>query len=244
MSILSKISSSVQRIYSRAEDLIEEEREFPVAQNMLNATFQKYVTDNVELLKDLHADLYDDWLRLYATVDVAGIYAALSVDLKLVQMEFNPDRQLIVFEQISQTQVIESRFSNVFKKMGVNFALFLSQKVLKKDPLAPILQHYKILEAKHGLLYLDLNQWLGDVDVIMRTLRKVNVNHGVLKETELVLIGQVDLDGILNRDKKDYVARDIDDDSDLLDDELTSYKEQRQNQPASEQKITPIKDEK
>lgn len=213
-SILAKIASSVQTLFQKAEDLIEEERDVPVSQNLLNATFQKYVTDNVDLLQDLHADLYDDWLRLYATVDVAGIYAALSVDLKLVQMEFNTDKQLIVFEQISQTQIIESRIQGKLKKLAVNFAIYFMQKVLKKDPLGPILQHYDVLEAKHGLLYLDLNRWLGDNATTMKALRKMNVNHAVVKETRLMLRANVNLEGLLKRDKKDDIFDDFDDDSD------------------------------
>lgn len=212
--ILAKIASSVQTLFQKAEDMIEEERDFPVSQNLLNATFQKYVTDNVDLLKDLHADLYDDWLRLYATVDVAGIYAALSVDLKLIQMEFNTDKQLIVFEQISQTQIIESRIESKLKKIGVNFAIFFMQKVLKKDPLAPILQRYNVLEAKHGLLYLDLNRWLGDNETTMKALRKMNVNHAVVKETRLMLRANVNLEGLFNRDKKDDLFDDLDDQHD------------------------------
>lgn len=208
--ILSKITSSVIHLYQRAENLIEEERDFSVSENMLNSTFKKYVTDNVELLKDLHADVHDDWLRLYATVDVKGIYADLSVDLRLIQMQFNEEVQLLVFEQISQTQVIDARFDGAMKKIAVNFILFFMQKVMNKDPLGPILQRFNIVEVKHGLLHLSLNRWLGKVDKIIRTLKGVHINHGILKESELVLLANVDLDGIFNRHKKDDL---LDDDS-------------------------------
>lgn len=211
--ILSKITSSVIHLYQRAENLIEEERDFSVSENMLNSTFKKYVTDNVELLKDLHADVHDDWLRLYATVDVKGIYAELSVDLRLIQMQFNEEVQLLVFEQISQTQVIDARFDGAMKKIAVNFILFFMQKVMNKDPLGPILQRFNIVEVKHGLLHLSLNRWLGKVDKIIRTLKGVHINHGILKESELVLLANVDLDGIFNRHKKD----------DLLDDASEEY---------------------
>lgn len=211
--ILSKITSSVIHLYQRAENLIEEERDFSVSENMLNSTFKKYVTDNVELLKDLHADVHDDWLRLYATVDVKGIYAELSVDLRLIQMQFNEEVQLLVFEQISQTQVIDARFDGAMKKIAVNFILFFMQKVMNKDPLGPILQRFNIVEVKHGLLHLSLNRWLGKVDKIIRTLKGVHINHGILKESELVLLANVDLDGIFNRHKKD----------DLLDDDSEEY---------------------
>lgn len=201
--IFFKVMSSIQQLYQRAEDLIEEERDYAISQNLLNATFQKYVTDNVGLLKDLHAELYDDWLRLYATVRVAGIYAELYVDLKLIKMEFNKDTQLIIFEQISNTEIIQSRFDSVFKKLAVNSALFFFRKVLDRDPLGPILQHYKVIEVKHGLLYLDLNRWLGQVETIMKTLSKIQVNHGVLKPTELIVHANVNLDALLNREQND-----------------------------------------
>lgn len=70
--VFQKIARNIRGFYHKAEDLIEEERELPLSQNLLNATIQKYVTDNVEALKDLHADIYDDWCRLYATLDYKG----------------------------------------------------------------------------------------------------------------------------------------------------------------------------
>ena len=53
--IFKKIARNIKSIYHKAEDLIEEERELPLSQNLLNATIQKYVTDNVTALQDLHA---------------------------------------------------------------------------------------------------------------------------------------------------------------------------------------------
>ena len=61
---------------------------------------QRYVTNNVEFLDDLHADLYHDWLRLYATMHVKGLETTLSVDLKLIQMEFNKEQQLLVLNKL------------------------------------------------------------------------------------------------------------------------------------------------
>ncbi len=81
--IISNISARLKQAYQKAEDYIEDEREFPMSQVFLNATFQRFVTDNVKMLKDLHADLHDDWLRLYATLDYNGLNITLSVDLKL-----------------------------------------------------------------------------------------------------------------------------------------------------------------
>ena len=197
--LISNISKRIRQVYQKAEGFIEDERDFPLSQVFLNATFQRFVTDNVSMLKDLHADLHDDWLRLYATLDVKGLYITLSVDLKLVQMEMNKDIQLIVFEQISDTTVIEAKFKNILQKIAVNFALFFYQKVLNKDPLGMILEKLKVIKVKDDLLHLDLNRWLGKNRSIIDTLAKVHVNHAVLREAELVIIGNVNLTALFRK---------------------------------------------
>ncbi|WP_336034003.1 hypothetical protein [Acinetobacter bereziniae] len=219
--LLSNIVKRIRQVYQKAEGFIEEEREFPLSQVFLNATFKRYVTDNVKILEDLHADLHDDWLRLYATLNVKGMHLVLSVDLKLVQMEMNKDMQLIVFEQISNTQVIEAKYPNIWYKMGVNCALFLYQKVLKKDPLGMILEKFDVIRVKDELLHLDLNRWLGKNRSIMDTLNKVHVNHAELRETELVVIGNVNLTAIFSNFREDD-DRMVDlEEEDYIDDKVT-----------------------
>ncbi|OTG65264.1 hypothetical protein B9T25_11710 [Acinetobacter sp. ANC 4470] len=211
--LISNISKRIRQVYQKAEGFIEDERDFPLSQVFLNATFQRFVTDNVSMLKDLHADLHDDWLRLYATLDVKGLYITLSVDLKLIQMEMNKDIQLIVFEQISDTTVIEAKFKNILQKIAVNFALFFYQKVLNKDPLGMILEKLKVIKVKDDLLYLDLNRWLGKNRSIIDTLAKVHINHAVLREAELVIIGNVNLTALFRKMSEEPVDDwDIDDD--------------------------------
>lgn len=197
--LFSSIAKQFRRVYQKAEDFIEEEREFPISQVFLNATFEKFVTNNVKILEDLHADLHDDWLRLYATINVKGLYTILSVDLKLVQMELNKEMQLIVFEQISETEIIEVKFPNIWMKMGFKSALFFYQKILRKDPLGIILEKFEVLTVKDDLLHLDLNRWLGKNRSIMDALTKVHVNHAELRETELVVIGNVNLIALFSK---------------------------------------------
>lgn len=221
--LISNISKRIRQVYQKAEGFIEDEREFPMSQVFLNATFQRFVTDNVKMLKDLHADLHDDWLRLYATLDYNGMLLTLSVDLKLVQMELNKQTQLIVFEQISDTQVIEAKYPNVLYKFGVRMALWFYQKVLNQDPLGMILEKLNVIKVKDDLLHLDLNRWLGKSRSIIDTLGKVHVNHAVLREAELVIIGNVNLTALFTKMSQER----IDDwsDSDLTDDQVTPIKQ-------------------
>lgn len=213
--LFKKIVKQFRKAYQKAEGFIEEEREFPVSQVFLNATFKRFVTDNVKVLEDLHADLHDDWLRLYATLNVSGLYTTVSVDLKLVQMELNKDMQLIVFEQISETDVIEAKFQKWWMKIAFNSAIFFYQKVLRKDPLGMILQKFEVITVKDELLHLDLNRWLGDNRSIMETLNKVHVNHAELRETELVVVGNVNLMAVFSKvnqsDDDDFEDDDLDD---------------------------------
>lgn len=210
--LISNISKRIRQVYQKAEGFIEEEREFALSQVFLNATFERYVTNNVKLLQDLHADVHDDWLRLYATLEVKGLYTTLSVDLKLLQMELNKNTQLLIFEQISDTQVIEAKFKNVFIKIGFNVALFFYQKILRKDPLGSILERFNIVQVKDDLLYLDLNQWLGKSRSVLETLDKINVNQGLLREAELVLVGNVNMRAILHKSMRDAQMQKIEDD--------------------------------
>ncbi|MGN0937686.1 MULTISPECIES: hypothetical protein [Acinetobacter] len=221
--LVSNIAKRIRQVYQKAEGFIEDEREFPMSQVFLNATFQRFVTDNVKMLKDLHADLHDDWLRLYATLDYNGLIITLSVDLKLVQMELNKLTQLIVFEQISDTQVIEAKYPNVLYKMGVRMALWFYQKVLNQDPLGMILEKLNVIKVKDDLLYLDLNRWLGKSRSIIDTLGKVHVNHAVLREAELVVIGNVNLTALFTKMSQERIEDW--DDSNLKDDEVTPIKQ-------------------
>lgn len=221
--LVSNIAKRIRQVYQKAEGFIEDEREFPMSQVFLNATFQRFVTDNVKMLKDLHADLHDDWLRLYATLDYNGLIITLSVDLKLVQMELNKQTQLIVFEQISDTQVIEAKYPNVLYKMGVHMALWFYQKVLNQDPLGMILEKLNVIKVKDDLLYLDLNRWLGKSRSIIDTLGKVHVNHAVLREAELVVIGNVNLTALFTKMSQERIEDW--DDSNLKDDEVTPIKQ-------------------
>ncbi|WP_180056720.1 MULTISPECIES: hypothetical protein [unclassified Acinetobacter] len=221
--LISNISKRIRQVYQKAEGFIEDEREFPMSQVFLNATFERFVTDNVKMLKDLHADLHDDWLRLYATLDYNGLVITLSVDLKLVQMELNKQTQLIVFEQISDTQVIEAKYPNVLYKVGVRMALWFYQKVLNQDPLGMILEKLNVIKVKDDLLYLDLNRWLGKSRSIIDTLGKVHVNHAVLREAELVVIGNVNLTALFTKMAQQRIEDW--DDSNLKVDEVTPIKQ-------------------
>ena len=223
--LISNISQRLRQVYQKAEGFIEDEREFPLSQVFLNATFQRFVTDNVSMLKDLHADLHQDWLRLYASLNYNGLDITLSVDLKLAQMELNKTTQLIVFEQISETKVVDAKYPSILHKWGVQAALFFYQRILRKDPLGMILEKLNVIKVKDDLLHLDLNRWLGKNRSIIDTLGKVHVNHAVLREAELVIIGNVSLSALFSKFSQQSIEDDWDDEEELSESEVTPIKQ-------------------
>ncbi|ENW08136.1 hypothetical protein [Acinetobacter beijerinckii] len=220
--LISSVVKRLRKVYQKAEDFIEEEREFSLSQVFVNATMERYVTENVEIMQDLHADLYDGWLRLYTTLDVKGLHTTLSVDLKLIQMEMNQNVQLMVFEQISNTQVIEATFKNIFQKWGFYLAIWYYQKFREEDPLGKILEHFEVVKVQDELLYLDLNRWLGKKQGIIDTLSKVHVNRARVRPAELIVWGNVNLAAMLS------ASSDDDYDEDLLDDTIVTPIEQKE----------------
>ena len=131
-------------------------------------------------------------------IDVKGLHTTLSVDLKLIQMEMNKDVQLMVFEQISNTQVIEAKFKNIFQKWGFHLAIWYYQKFREEDPLGKILEHFEVVTVKDDLLYLDLNRWFSKKPSIIETLSKVHVNRARVRPAELIVWGNVNLTAILS----------------------------------------------
>lgn len=223
--LISSVFKRLRKVYQKAEEFIEEEREFSLSQVFVNATMERYVTENVDMMQDLHADLYDGWLRLYTTLDVKGLHTTLSVDLKLIQMEMNQNVQLMVFEQISNTQVIEAKFKNIFQKWGFYIAIWYYQKFREEDPLGKILEHFDIVKVKDELLYLDLNRWLGKKASIIETLSKVHVNRARVRPAELIVWGNVNLAAILSPSNDD----DFDEDG-LEDTEVTPIQQKEPKQ--------------
>jgi len=134
----------------------------------------------------------------------------------------NQNVQLMVFEQISNTQVIEATFKNIFQKWGFYLAIWYYQKFREEDPLGKILEHFEVVKVQDELLYLDLNRWLGKKQSIIDTLSKVHVNRARVRPAELIVWGNVNLAAMLS------ASSDDDYDEDLLDDTIVTPIEQKE----------------
>jgi hypothetical protein len=209
--ILNKVAQGFREVYQRAGDLIEEERELPLSQHYINSIMQRYVTDKVSAIDDLHAHIFDGWFQLFATVQYKGIRAKLTANFLLIQLQFDTDTQRLVFEQQGQTEVIDIKFDQPWKRLAVNLAIWGCYRILHRDPLGIILEKLNVITVKHDLLYLDLTKYLGDNEKVINTLRKVQINHAILRPEQFVLKANISLRGLFGLDRDE---RPDDDDED------------------------------
>ncbi len=196
--ILQRLVNGVKEIYQKAEDLLEEERELPLPQKLLNDFIERYVTNNVDQIKDLHAEIFDGWLRLFATIEIKGVSAQLYVDLYLTQLHLNRNTQQLVFEQKSDTVVVSVSFNNVMKKVVFRAALWY-YRFKRRDPLGDILSRLEIITIHNGLLHLDLSKYLAHNPKVMRVLRRVEINRAELREDVFVLQANLNFKALFGR---------------------------------------------
>lgn len=199
-----------QKSYEAFESKIEQEVLIPAQQQQINQALEQFVTNNVDAVLDLHLDLHDDWLRLYTTVNVKGVFANLAVNLRLVHVQLDRHRQRFVFGQIGNTEIIRLHTDNYFKTKAIHFAMWFFHKVLKKDPLGMILQKLTLVQQKEEILYLDIGRWLNKNKKIMDTLKKVQINHAFLAEQQLVLKANANIAEIIRFDSQNQVITDAD----------------------------------
>lgn len=196
--LTAELMKQLSHFYQKAEHFMGEERQFAISEAFLNATLERFVTDNVSWIKEMRMEIHDHWLRLYATIDYSGQYVELSVDLKLLEVDINHQQQLFVFQQLSDTQVIKSDFRAFYYTWLAKGALFYYQDIKQHDPLGMILQRFNIgVTEKNRLLYLDLMRWFKNNKSVLNSLKKVNITHGVLQEKQLVVTGRAFLDEII-----------------------------------------------
>lgn len=184
--------------YDKLSDSLDNEFLIPLSEQQVNEALDKFVTKNVEAILDLHMEIHEGWLRLYATIFYQGIYAEVATNLSLIHIQLDRNVQRFVFGQLTPTDIISLQCEMYLKKVGIEMALWCYQKVMKDDPLGFILSKINIATPKDNVLYLDIHRWLKKNKKIMGYLQKVQVNHGFLAEQQLVLKANVNISEIIS----------------------------------------------
>ncbi|WP_323842862.1 hypothetical protein [Moraxella sp. Pampa] len=183
---------NLKHSYANATSHLIDEISVPVSQKIINDSLDNFVVKNVDMLHHLRLDIHDGWLRLYATINIKGIFANVASNFELVHLQLDGHTQRLVLRQISDTDVLELHTKSWWQAPLAKFALRAYHVIFRKDPLPLILSQIEIkgvpfTEHKGSIVYLELGRWLGKVDIIINTIKKIQINQGILEREQLIL---------------------------------------------------------
>lgn len=197
------LKNQANQRYSALTDGLFDEIVVRLSQKEVNDALHEFVTQNVDMLHDLHLELQDDWLRLYATLDVFGVYASVATNLRLVHATLTHDTQRFVFEQIGRTDVLCLYSKNWLHGVLAKAALKLYRLILRQDPLPFALQQIEVKGEpfavhKGNYIYLDIHRYLAKQKKILGYLAKAQVNDADTIKDNLLLKAQINFTELLN----------------------------------------------
>lgn len=195
--------TSLKHSYVTTADSLIDEVIIKISEEQINDALAKFVTANVGMILNLRVALHDDWLRLYCTVDFKGLFASVACNFRLVNIQINADVQRFVFEQLSDTEVIELHSRAWWQAPTAKTSVNLYRSLLRKDPLGFILNKIIVkgepfASYKGNLIYLDIHRYLAKQTKILNTLKKVQVNDGDTKTEKLLLKVQLNFAELLS----------------------------------------------
>lgn len=201
LSIQSTLSSVKHSYTTTAGDLVDEIL-ITGSQAQINDALNQFVVKNVGMILELRLDLLDDFLRLYCTADLLGMHLSVASNFKLTEIRLDRHVQRVVFEQISDTDILTLHSKSWWKTPSIKFAVNAYRTLLKKDPLpfllslSPKLKGRPFIEYKGNIIYLEIGRWL-PAD-IKKYLKKVQINHATIEHEQLILKAQPNFSEILS----------------------------------------------
>lgn len=196
------VITGLRHQYTVAADKFIDEILICVSEKQVNDALHRFVVQNVGMLHELYMTLHEDWLRLYATIDIQGVFTKVSCDFRLVGATLSADMQRFVFEQLSDTQIIEFYSKTWWYVPAVKTGVPLYRKLAKADPLPFLLQKIKVKDEpfavhKGNIIYLDIHRYLANQKTLLGYLAKAQVNHAYIQDGSLLLKVQPNFGEIL-----------------------------------------------
>lgn len=217
------LSRNAQHTYDKLADTFDNEIQIPLSESQVNEMLDKFVVKNVKAILDLRLDIHDGWFRLYATLNVAGIFAEVAANFSLIHVQLDRNVQRFVFGQLTPTDILTLHCQSYPKKLGINAAVWAFPRLFKKDPLGFILDYIDIARPKDNVLYLDIGRWLQKSEKIMSYLHKAQVNHGFLVEEQLILKGNINIADVLNFTSDGLLITEDDDPKKIAQDTMQTH---------------------
>lgn len=197
--------ANIKHSYATTTDNLSDEILVMVSQTQLNDALQQYVVKNVGLLLDLKVELLDDYLRLYCTANFLGMHFSVASNFRLTQIRADKFTQIVVFEQLSDTEILDLHTKSWWKKPAIKSVIRMYRRFLNKDPLpfllslSPKLKGKPFIEYKGNFIYLEIGRWLTaeiqpnkflPKERLKDYFKKVQINHAYVQKEKLLLKAQ------------------------------------------------------
>lgn len=201
MSLWQNISNTLKRGYAVATDTLGDELLVRGSEKQLNDALFEYVVQNVEMVHKLFLTLHNNHLRLYATIYTSGVFASVACNFRLVTIELNSDYQRLVFQQLSDTEILTLHSDRWYLPPLAKAGVKLYRLLLKKDPLPFALQKIKVKGASFAVhkgeyIYLDIGRYLPKN--ITAYFSKAQVNDAYTTEGNLLAKVQINFANLIN----------------------------------------------
>lgn len=203
LGLWTRLSSALRHGYLLASTTIFDEILLRASEKQLNDALYQFVVKNVEMVHHMHIALHDNWLRLSVTVYTSGVFASVACNFRLVSIELNGEYQRLVFEQLTDTEILSLHSKQWYiaslAKMGVR----LYRGVLNKDPLPLALKKINVKGEpfavhKGNYIYLDISRYFANSPDIVSYFQKAQVNTGYTSEGNLLANVQINYSQLLN----------------------------------------------
>lgn len=202
VSLWTSVTGKLKHSYTKASSSLTDEVLVRVSEKQLNDALYTFVTKNVVMIHDLHLNLHNDWLRLYATVYVKGIFAKVACNFRLVAIEVNNNTQRLVFEQLSDTDILQLHSKVWWQAPVARFLVRVYRKVVSADPLAFILQKINVKDEplavhKGNFIYVDIGRYFAKNPKFLSYFKKVHVNTAHTTTDNLLAKIQINFDELI-----------------------------------------------
>lgn len=209
------ISDKLKHSYALVADSLFDEVLIKASEQQLNDALDQFVVQNVDMVHDLRLSLHEDWLRLYATIYIQGIFAKVACDFRLVGIELTGDVQRVIFEQLSDTHVLTLHSKTWWQAPAAKSALWLYHLLLRHDPLPVILQKITVKEEpfavhKGRFIYLDIGRYFAKSPHIIAYFKKAQVNTAHTTHGNLIAHVQLNLDEVIGLGRDDDIISEKD----------------------------------
>ncbi|WP_066801436.1 hypothetical protein [Moraxella oblonga] len=194
--------NTLKHNYATATNNLTDEFLITVSEQQINDALAQFVVKNVGLLLDLKLQLSDNSMRLYCTANFLGLYLSVYADFRLVQIRADKYIQQVVFEQISDTQIVDLYAKKWYKSFAIKHAIKLYRTLLKKDPLpfllslSPKLKGKPFIEYKGNFIYLEIGRWFPES--IKNKIKKIQITHAQTLPEQLLIKAQPNFGEILS----------------------------------------------